>query len=258
MTVGQNFGVTDGKRKPIFLVLYGLGVVLTVLAAAVAIWPDLEAQNFSQTFRGRDRARLNCPVVMMPWESTQVSLNLNNPLERRVRFAAISFISTGNQTSRAAEERQELFVESNDTGTLYWDIDESNRAYDFMILARVYVFRTGRIASQSATCGVWLVNQPWLANIGLRGQTLYRITMTLGLLGLFAGGWGLSESQNPIALKDSKSGNIRLGVVFTITVLLTLLFGLLSLPLAGIGAIVILILIGLSLLELPPSSGSIG
>lgn len=228
--------------------LYILGAIITILAAGVAIWPDLEAQNFSQTFRGRDRARLNCPVVMMPWETAQVGLDLNNSLERRVRFAALSFISIGNQTSRAAEARQELYVEAGETGTLYWDIDESNRAYDFMILARVYVFRTGRIASQSATCGVWLVNQPWLANIGISGQTLYRLTLGIGLTCLLAGGWGLNESRNPFALKDSSNGSLRLGAICTGLVFLVLTCGLLGFPMAGIGVLVLLILIGLGLL----------
>ncbi|MEM9777039.1 MAG: hypothetical protein AAF902_20845 [Chloroflexota bacterium] len=238
-------------NKRLFSILYGLGFVVTIALAVVAIWPDLEAQNFSATFRGVEPTPLDCPIVLMSGESGNVTIELDNPLERRIRFAAISFISRGNQLSIPQEDRQEIFIEPNGTGTLSWQVDESNRAYNFMVLARIYVFQNGRVESRSGTCGVMLINQPPLANGSVSGQMLYQLAMIAGLICLFVGAWGLNEYENPVALLDKVDGKPRLGIIFTGSAVLTLVFALIGRPGAGVAAIVFLILIGVALMERP-------
>lgn len=240
-------------NKGLFKLLYLFGVFITVIAAGIAIWPDFEARNFSQTFRGKDRASLSCPIAITANETSQVSLNLRNPLDRRARFAAISFLTSNGQATRPAEERQETYIEANDSGTLDWTIDASNTVYDYMVLARVYVFRSGSAPSQSGACGVWLFGGDWAGNSGLSGNVIYGLFAGVGLLTLGFGAVGASETPNPLTLFNHATGKPRFGVVLTGIVLLTLLLGILGSPMLGLGAITLGILLVFALIDRGPS-----
>lgn len=234
-------------RKSHYQLLYFIGAVITVLCASVAIWPDLEAQNFSQTFRGKDRVRLSCPIVMHSAETSAARLKLRNPLERRARFSAISFVSANNQATIPEEERQAIYIEPNSSDTLDWTIDESNAVYDYMILARVYVFRSMSVPSQSGTCGVWLLNAGWMARLGVSGQVIYFLVLVVGLALLGIGAMGLNQSGNPFAFVDRATDQPRVGMILTSCILLALMFGLLGVPLAGIGALMLMVLVAVSM-----------
>ena len=120
-----------------------------------------------------------------------------------------------------------------------------------MVLARIYVFQNGRVASRSGTCGMMLIDRPPLANGAVSGQMLYQMGLAVGLICLFAGALGLNEYKNPLTLWDKIDGKPRLGILFTATVVLALVFGLIGRPGAGVAAIVFLILIGVALMERP-------
>ncbi len=237
-----------------FQILYLIGALLTLVAAGIAIWPDFESRGFSQTFTGKDRANLRCPIAMTTDEVSEVSINLRNPLERRIRFAAISFVSSNNQASIPAEERQEVFVEPSSSEQLTWQIDQSNRVYDNMILARIYVFQSGRVPSQSESCGVWLFESNRLANSGLSGQTIYLTFLGISLIFLTVGGMGASNMKNPLAIIDRSTGRPRAGVVFTILILIALACGLFGFPLAGVFIILAAVLLMVALIERPSGS----
>ncbi len=240
--------------KQFYKVLYLIGVLITLVAAGIAIWPDFEARSFSQTFTGKDRASFSCPIAMTTNEVADIHLTIHNSLERRARFAAISFVTSNNQASRPAEERQEIYIDPNSSDTLTWQIDQSNRVYDNMILARVYAFRSGRVPSQSASCGVWLFGADWATNSGLLGKTIYQIFLGVGLTCMAVGGIGASEAKNPLALVDRSNGRPRVGIVLTAIVLSALALGLLGLPMAGIFTILAAVLLMFALVEQPPSS----
>ncbi|MEM8859289.1 MAG: hypothetical protein AAGD96_13260 [Chloroflexota bacterium] len=237
--------------KRLYQLVFGVGILLTTLAAGIAIWPDLEAQNFSQTFRGRDRTRLSCPIAMTADEVSQVRISLNNPLERRVRFAAISFISFGGQTSTPAEDREEIYIEPGASDSVAWEIDRTNTVYGFMVLARVYVFRSGRVPSQAGTCGVWWIGADWASRLRLSGQALYTLLTAAGLGCLALGGVKVSDTRNPFSLYDNTTSRPRFGVVFSGALLLGLALGIWGMPLAALGALTLAVLLLLGLIDRP-------
>ena len=71
---------------------------------------------------------------------------------------------------------------------------------------------------------------------------------------LFVGGYGVSEAENPLALLDKSNGTPRYGMVLTITILLALAFGLIGVPMVGIFAILLAILLLFSQIERGPDA----
>ena len=237
-----------------YRLLYLIGIFITLVAAGIAIWPDFEAQNFAPTFESDIRTRLHCPIVMTADEASQISVTLRNPMTRQARFGVISYLSFGNQSTFPIEEQREIYLEPNQSGLLTWDIDRSNVVYDNMVLARVYVYRSGIVPSQAGTCGVWLLGLNRNLPAGLSGQMLYSLFVGLGLVCLGIGGVGAGEIKLRKNFLTRSVNQPRMGLILTTAVLFALGCGLFGFPLLGIMTILLVILIMVSMFERAPES----
>lgn len=234
--------------------LYLIGILITLVAAGIAIWPDFEAQNFAPTFESDNRTRLRCPIAITADEAAQISIRLRNPMTREARFGVISYLSSNNQTTLPAEEQREIYLQPDEAGSLTWTIDRSNVVYDNMVLARVYVYRSGSVPSQAGTCGVWLLGLNRNLPAGLNGQTIYFLFMGLGLVALGIGSVGVGEIRLKKRVLTRSVDPPRLGGILTAAVLCALGGGLFGYPMFGIVMILLVILILVSMFEHGPES----
>lgn len=232
--------------------LYIFGALLTLVMAGIAIWPDFEASNFSETFRGDKRAAFSCPIAMTASESPELTVTIRNPLERRARFAALSFITAGS-TTFPREDKQETYIEAGERGQMSWAISADDAVYERMVLARVYVQRSGSAPSMDKTCGIWVFASGWIDALGMSGQVIYWGLATLGMFALVAGGIGASGYNKPLALVDAQTRKPRFGVVLTGVLLALLLAGVSNNPIVGIVVAMVGTLLLISLFDRAPT-----
>ena len=148
--------------------LFTFGVLIGITLTLINVWGDLEAGMFATMIQAEEGiSSLNCPAMITTAETATVSASFTNthirPVERNIRV----HISDGNATLMR-EELSKLPLTPGKTEKLHWVVNPEDAAYDQFILVRVYLFPKAPLPAQDGSCGIMVVNFPFLSG----GQTL--------------------------------------------------------------------------------------
>jgi len=173
------------KKKGIFhwisLILYAIGVLVGVAVSGATLWGDIEASVFDSSIIGDSKIRLNCPVIITKDEIGKISATLKNPEDREKSFFVRAHISDG-YVSLIREVNQQISVPPGAKTHLEWEVFPEDRAYNRIILFRALVSPSYPIPSQGNSCGVLVMDIPFLT-----GTQFYVLLLVLGLVCIFEG-----------------------------------------------------------------------
>lgn len=174
------------------LAIYLIGLVLAGVFAAGTAWADFEASMFdvnSMSMAQQTIGSFSCPVAISRNEVGKVRASLDNPTDATHNFTVRAHVSEGF-VLWMAEDEQVVPLEPGRSKTLEWSVTPDNAAWQRIILVRVFVPRNRQIPSQTASCGILLLD-----TVALSGSAIVGGVLGLSLLAV-GGGLGLWAAAN--------------------------------------------------------------
>ena len=169
------------KSSPnLFLLIYILGVLISVTVAVIATWSDLEAAFYGFDRRASNALQnLRCPIFLNRNETGVVSVKISNttdgklsPSVRADFSSPLTPISTLDSVELAPGESK----------TVSWTIGPENIDLKRFIFSKVLIFASYPLPDREAACGTFIVDAL------ISGKVLLYLLIGLGLAGL-GGGW---------------------------------------------------------------------
>ncbi len=170
---------------PAGILLFALGLFLGMALFGVLVWAEFEVILFDPAWRGEARLRsLRCPAIITTSETGTVSARVSNPLNRpverylRVHMSAGSLLVTREFTEIVA-------LDPGQARWVGWSVSPDDAVYDRLIMVNVVLRRRYPLPARQATCGILVVDVPYLT-----GRQLLGLWPTLSVLGM-GGGYAL-------------------------------------------------------------------
>ena len=174
------------------VVLFAIGVLLGMALIGVTIWTDLEASFFDSMMasRGDEPLKtLRCPVLMTTSETGRISATFENTADKPIELRLRAHVTDGFVTLMR-EVNTTLPLEPGEKKTAEFQLTANDRAYRWLILARVLQARHHPFPARQAACGVLVLDLPFLT-----GNQLFALTIAVTVLCL-AGGialWSVAD-----------------------------------------------------------------
>jgi hypothetical protein len=144
------------------ILLFAFGVVIGATATVINTWGDLEAGMFDTLITGDESiSSLKCPAMITTSETATVSASFTNDHVRSVERNIRVHISDGNATLMR-EEQTKFPLTPGKTAKLQWVVNPEDAAFDQFVLVRVYLFPKAPLPAQDGSCGIMVVNIPFL------------------------------------------------------------------------------------------------
>lgn len=174
-----------GARRPLGVLLFALGLLLGMALFGATIWADFEAVLFNPGLSYEAPLRsLRCPVMITPSETGTVSALLTNPLDRSTERYVRAHVTDGYITLMR-EINKSVPLAPGEKERLHWTVTADDAAFDRFILIKVIVRGRYPLPSRQGTCGILVVNAPFLT-----GNQVLGLTFAASLLSM-VGGYGL-------------------------------------------------------------------
>jgi hypothetical protein len=165
------------------LVIFSIGALLGIMLVGVTVWTDFEAILFDPGIREDTRLRsLRCPVMITSRETGTIRARVKNTLDRPTDFFVRAHISHGYVTLMR-EVNSQIPLDAGESERVTWEINQDDAAFGSLVLFKVTVKGGYPIPTRQGTCGVLVIDAPYLS-----GGQIYGLGLALSLIGLIAGG----------------------------------------------------------------------
>jgi hypothetical protein len=193
--------------RPLGMLIFALGAFFGIALSAIAVWGDLEASLFDTSIRGDEGLAIKCPVMLTTSEEeSAVSAAFTNSLSKPVTFTIRTHVSQGYVTLMK-KMNSKLHLAPGETQTLKWPVAPDDAAYGRFILVRVYLSAKYPLPSRDGSCGILVVDLPYLS-----GNQIFALVLAASLLGM-GGGIGLWVVAHRPLSKPSQDVARAMGVL---------------------------------------------
>ena len=215
------------------LFCFTLGLLLSLVLIAAPAWADLEASYYGfDRFFAEDLKTLHCPVLLERGETGSMWVKLSNETDREVKQIVLVRLS-GPVTLFQA--KQTFPLAPGETQRTAWTISADNIDLGNFVFAHVVTYPVYMTPMREKMCGVFVVDLP-----GLTGPQIFYGMLGLAILALGFGLWLWDTSRIP---EISRLPQVRMAMRFLVlAVLAGLLASALSLWMAGVVALVVILL----------------
>jgi len=150
-----------------------LGSLLGFILILGMVWADFEGSLFLPSLIGEKYVvkNLNCPALMTRNETRHISLTLSNSRENEQSRFVEGMISEGD-IRQTRVIKQEVTIAPGAKEEVTWEIYPEDAAYDKVVFFHVYVKRAYSAPSLEGTCGVLVLDIPFLSGIQVMGIVL--------------------------------------------------------------------------------------
>lgn len=218
--------------------LYCIGVVLALALAVGGIWADLEASMFDRSLDAEGRlSSFRCPTIMTVDRPAEVRVTLSNSFDRPIEHNVRVHISDGFLTL-IREERATVPLEAGERQRLAWSISADDAAYGSVVFVRAYQFPKYPQPDRNLSCGVLVLDIPFLT-----GGQLVALIIALSVLTMGSGLAIWHTQSRPMSRRDMRVAT-ALGML-ALVVLAAVALTLLEFWIPALGAVIIsLLMIG--------------
>jgi len=169
-------------KNGLILSLFVLGAVIGFNLVTVSVWGDYEASMIGLTYMGEKQLNtLTCPILATARDKAEVSVEIHNPLEHNLTRTVLVLVSSG-RLSLLREDRVSFQLKPDESRELNWPVEPEDAVYGKLVLAKVYLFPSHSIPSKDATCGILVLDMPFLS-----GQQVVYGSLGLSMIGMAAG-----------------------------------------------------------------------
>jgi hypothetical protein len=149
--------------------------------AGVAIWGDLEANRFDENlshFRDASLKTLRCPVLLTTGESGTVTAAFDNSLDRSLTLTIRTHVS--RYLTYLRDDTQLLPLSPGEKKRLEWTVTPDDIVYGHLILVKMLQLRQYPLPGRLASCGIVVLNFPYLSGKALFGLALAASLLSIG------------------------------------------------------------------------------
>jgi hypothetical protein len=171
------------------VILFCLGAGLGLVFAAMMIWANVEASLFDPNLMGDEQLDLHCPLILNANETGTVYATFTNTATWDVNLIVQADISE-TYLSMFRHERVILKLASGESQEVRWNVSAADKVYDRFVFVKAANNRQMPIAGHVGTCGIVVVNIPFLSGAEM-------VILSIGLIVIFtAAGIGLWYQGN--------------------------------------------------------------
>jgi hypothetical protein len=182
--------ILSRPQRTFGILLFGIGVLLSTLLAALLTWANYEAAFYGfQLLPGDHFDGLTCPPLMTRHETGTVRVEIRNPSQKAIDPVVRIDVST-REVPESREEK--VVVEPGKTQVLEQPITAQNIDLGFFIFAKAFRYPAYPLSKADATCGIFIIDMPFL-----NGTQLFYLWLALGLIFTPLGLWMWSASLKP-------------------------------------------------------------
>jgi hypothetical protein len=173
------------------IVLYIIGLILGLFIAGSNIMADVEAvfYGFDDLSQGRF-STLRCPPFLTRNEVGTIRATLSNPLDRPIEPVVRTDLSS---PALGQSSREQISLEPGQSQTLKWQVGQANIDLGSYIFAKVYIYPVYPLPLREATCGIFVINLPFLT-----GSEWLILAIILGIACLGGGLFLLARENRPL------------------------------------------------------------
>lgn len=202
------------------LALYAIGLLVTLALGTLVTWGDMESSYFALTSFEDERLKtLSCPVLLTGSQTGTIKARFKNTAEYP-RILLIKAHISEQSVSSARIEKISPELEPGETIVLRWTVSPDDAVWDRIILARVSMARNSPLEARTGTCGIFVLDIPFV-----NGDILIGLASVAGVIALIVGVvfWYLAHQPMKDFALDILSAMIFIGFT-SITGLLLSLF----------------------------------
>jgi hypothetical protein len=169
-----------GKSKIYFisgLLLFSLGLIIGLFLWTGSVWADLEGYMFQPaTHADKSEFYLNCPNLITKSDFGVISMGIKNEYDKDVKKVVRGHKSLGYVIYVASDETS-LELKPGESEVVHWYIYPEDAAWNRFILFRVNIISSRGPGITTASCGVMLINVPFL-----NSNQFFLLALLLGTL----------------------------------------------------------------------------
>jgi hypothetical protein len=185
--------------RPLAVLLFSLGLLLGLVLFGATIWADFEAVLFNPGLSYDAPLRsLRCPVMITRSQTGTVTASLANPLDRSTERYVRAHITDGYVTL-IREVNKSVPLAPGEKQQLKWSVTADDAAFDRFILIKIVVRGRYPLPSRQGTCGVLVVDVPFL-----KGGQVFGLSLAVGLLSMVAGYSLWSRACRPLGQREQQ------------------------------------------------------
>jgi hypothetical protein len=227
------------KRIIYFLgtLVFLIGILSGTLLSGMFVWVNLEHYLYGfDSLGGKPIHTLKCPLIMANSETGKVKVSFKNNLDRTSEFNLRADFSTSSGGIESI--RSKVSIDRGKTQQYEWEVFSDNVTRHLFIFVKVFAYASYKLPFREASCGIWVVNVPYLT-----GQQLYTLLLCLTLLGIIIGQVSLELSGQ--AIHGNRMNTYNSMRFWAFLVLLALFTCLQAWLLPGIVLLIATVLMGL-------------
>jgi hypothetical protein len=221
-------------------ILFVVGILLGALLLGGLVWSDFEVMFYGLPQLTNNRlAGFSCPPLMTRNETASLRATIRNETDRPIAPVVRVEISTAGLPQ---SERSKVPLEPGESINLTWPISSQNIDLNWFVFAKVYRYPAYQTKLAEATCGILVVNVPFL-----KGGALLALWLGASLICTLTGLWMLEPRH---VVPNQKVSIAMLRRILALAMLIGLIFGLQGLWGPGVFALVVIISLMTSMLFL--------
>jgi hypothetical protein len=159
------------------IVLFSLGLLIGLFLWTGSVWADLEGYMFQPaTHAKKSEFNLQCPTLITTSDFGIISIGIENPYDKDVKKVVRGYKSLGYVIYIASDETN-LELKPGESEVIHWYIYPEDAAWERFVLFRVNIISSRGIGLTTASCGVMVINVPFL-----KSNQFFLLALLLGIL----------------------------------------------------------------------------
>lgn len=211
--------------RVVVFILFAVGALSGMVLGGAATIAGLEADfYFGFGYQADESLKdLECPLILTGDEIGTVSVTLSNSKEKQIE--PLFQVDIGEE-GMFRSYRDRMYIPVGESQTLQWTVSRDDVVFNHLILVKLFQFAAFKTPTRDGSCGILYLDVPF------SGITVLIFIITLSVTGITLAIilWLTLYQSLPIY----KTRVLRAMVVMGVTVILTMLTGILSIWMLGV------------------------
>jgi hypothetical protein len=211
--------------RVVVFILFAIGTLFGMLLGGATTVAGIEsAFYFGFGYQADESLKdLDCPIILTGDEVGTVAVTLTNPHEKEIE--PLFQVDIGEQ-GMFRTYRDRMYIPAGESQTLQWTVSRDDTVFRYLILVKIFQFAAFKTPTRDGSCGILYLDVPF------SGTAVLIFTIAISVLGMALGIilWVTLYK----ALPSNKTRVLRAMVVMAISVVITMVLGILGSWLLGV------------------------
>lgn len=183
------------------------GCLTGLILAGLLLWTNVEALLYGFGQYGKQATNImRCPHFLTPQETGHIRILFKNTTRQTVH-PTVKLQASSTQLFRS--KTVSLTLAPGESQIVEWEVGSEDVVWNRFIFVKMYTFASYPMRDVEQTCGILVVNIPWL-----RGQQLYLFAVGLSLVLIGSGMFLLLSAKSlPFPMMNHRRSLIFLGAI---------------------------------------------